>query len=139
MSKGRAILAAFALLTAAPIATAPPAVANLSVDHGIVYARPGGVSLKLDAYLPQEPGLHLGIIVLHGGAWSSGSRSDIAYEGQWFADRGFAAFVIDYRLAPAYRYPAALDDAQAAVRWVRTHAKQFGVDPRALEIGRAHV
>ena len=42
------------------------------------------------------------------------------------------AFSINYRLAPAHTYPAAVEDVEAAVEWVRKHAKEYGVDPKRI-------
>lgn len=132
MRIGRVALAAVAL-SALGVWAAPPAHAeDFTIQRDVRYATGGGVPLFLDAYVPTGLGLHPGIIVIHGGAWTEGNRSDIGHEGQWFAQRGFAAFVIDYRLAPAYPYPAAVEDAQAAVRFVREHALEFGVDANRL-------
>jgi acetyl esterase/lipase len=122
-----ALAALLVMLVAAPARGDGPVL-----RQGIEYARAGRTALLLDAYLPREPGPHPAVVVIHGGGWSGGSRSDVAYEGLWFADRGYAAFVIDYRLAPAFPFPAAVHDAQAAVRWVRRHASAFDVDPRRL-------
>jgi acetyl esterase/lipase len=102
------------------------------VIEGLTYASPGGHPLHLDAYLPSDPAPAPGVIVLHGGAWSEGSRQDAGFVGRWLSERGLAAFVIDYRLAPRQPFPAAVRDAQAAVRWVRANARSYGVIPSHL-------
>jgi acetyl esterase/lipase len=50
-----------------------------------------------------------------------------AVEAKWLAARGVAAFVLQYRLSPAYRYPAPMLDGARAVRYVRSHASEFGI------------
>jgi acetyl esterase len=102
------------------------------VELGIMYASPGGVPLKLDAYLPGSPGPHPGVILIHGGAFRFGDREWERYLATALVDAGFAAFSIDYRLAPAFPFPAAIDDVLAAVAWVRAHAAEYGVDPREI-------
>lgn len=101
-------------------------------ELGIRYASPGGVPLKLDAYLPGSPGPHPGVIVIHGGAFRFGEREWERYLATALVDAGFAAFSIDYRLAPEFPFPAAVDDVLAAVAWVRAHAAEYGVDPREI-------
>ncbi|MEX2458605.1 MAG: alpha/beta hydrolase [Actinomycetota bacterium] len=105
---------------------------------GRTFAAPEGEALRLDAYLPLGAGLHPAVVLLHGGSWTRGTRSDVARDGRAFAQNGFAAFAIDYRLAPRHPHPAALHDAQAAVRWIRAHASRYRVDPaRIAAFGRS--
>ena len=97
-----------------------------------MYASPDGVPLKLDAYLPGSPGPHPGVILIHGGAFRTGGRGWEKYLATALVDAGFAAFSVDYRLAPEFPFPAAVDDVLAAVAWVRAHAAEYGVDPREI-------
>lgn len=73
------------------------------------------------------------ILVVHGGSWARGSKNDVAWRAvcQWLAKAGYPTFNVDYRLAPAHPYPAALEDVRAAVEWIRepAQASRFGVDP----------
>jgi len=120
-----ASIAALALLAPAQAGAAEP------LQH-VTFARPDDTPLYLDAYFPATPGPHPGAIVLHGGSWIAGDRTDAAPLARRLADAGIAAFTIDYRLAPEHPFPAAVLDARAAVRWVRAHAEGLGVDPAAL-------
>ena len=88
--------------------------------------------MRLDAYLPGSPGRHPGVILIHGGAFRGGEREWETYLATALVDAGFAAFSIDYRLAPEFPFPAAVDDVLAAVAWVRAHASEYGVDPREI-------
>ena len=101
-------------------------------ELGIVYASPDGVPLKLDAYLPGSPGPRPSVILIHGGAFRTGGRGWESYLATALVDAGFAAFSVDYRLAPEFPFPAAVDDVLAAVAWVRAHAAEYGVDPREI-------
>jgi len=75
------------------------------------------------------------VVIAPGGAYRE-LASDL--EGRevadWFAVRGVAAFVLRYRMGAKYVYPVPLEDAQRAVRWVRAHAAEFGVDPGRIGI-----
>jgi len=101
---------------------------TIRVEASITYVTRAGEALLLDAYAPASPDPAPAVIVIHGGGWSGGDRADVAPIARAFAVAGFAAFAIDYRLAPTHPYPAAVEDAAAAVRWVRRHADAYGVD-----------
>lgn len=91
--------------------------------------------LKLDAYVPRRSGLFPAVIIAHGGGWEAGDK--VTYVAPLFeplAKAGFAWFSIDYRLTPAVRHPAQLDDLRRAIRYVRHHAARFRVDPRRIAI-----
>jgi len=97
------------------------------------YAVVGGESLKLDAHLPEGKGPFPTAILVHGGAWSGGSKE--VYITPLFkplTDAGLTWFSINYRLAPTNPYPAAVDDVVTAVRWVKDHAKAFKVDEKRI-------
>jgi acetyl esterase/lipase len=78
------------------------------------------------------------VIAVHGGAWSAGDKADCAEIGNFLAGQGYVTFSISYRLVTdtGNRWPAQLEDAQRAVRWVRSNAGRFAVDPgRIAAIG----
>ena len=85
-----------------------------------------------DLYLPQGVTAPAVVVVIHGGGWVAGSRASSAELARLLATRGLAAFNIDYRLAsaasPDTRWPAQIVDAQLAVRWLRAHARELGID-----------
>jgi acetyl esterase/lipase len=76
-----------------------------------------------------------GMVICPGGAYkllmSSYEGDDIA---RWLNSFGVAGFVLKYRIAPRYRYPAPLFDAQRAIRYVRCHAAEFGIRPDRVGI-----
>jgi acetyl esterase/lipase len=85
---------------------------------------------KLDVYRPLNgDGKAPLIVFFYGGSWSSGERADYRFVGEALASRGFVAVVADYRLSPAHRYPAFVQDSAAAVRWAFEHAADHGGDP----------
>ncbi len=77
---------------------------------------------------PVEKAVRTGIVVCPGGGYGALAMD---HEGrqvaQWLNSLGVAAFVLKYRLAPRYRHPAPLQDAQRALRLVRSRADEFGV------------
>lgn len=108
--------------------TTTPAT-EVVVEEGVVYREVEGKQLLADVYLPPTPGPHPGVLVIHGGGWVSGSRSDFGDQARMLAKAGFVAATIDYRLAPADKFPAQIEDAAAAVRWLRRQTATYGVDP----------
>jgi acetyl esterase len=96
--------------------------------------RPLPILRTLDAWLPRDRSRPAtAVILLHGGGWEAGDR--VTYITPIFeplAKAGFAWFSIDYRLTPAVRHAAQLEDLGAAVAFIRRHAREFGIDPRRV-------
>jgi len=73
---------------------------------------------------------HAAVIVLPGGGYTHlVIEQEGAYEARWLAAHGVSAFVLAYRLAPAYLYPAQMLDASRAIRYLRSHAAELEIDP----------
>jgi acetyl esterase/lipase len=72
------------------------------------------------------------IVFLYGGSWQEGERQGYAFAARGLADAGFLVAVPDYRLVPEVRFPAFLEDAAAAVRWVRANAARLGGDAERI-------
>ncbi|MBI2688284.1 MAG: alpha/beta hydrolase [Acidobacteria bacterium] len=120
------------LLTSCVLAALPLA-AELKTD--IEFAKPGGVPLTLDAYVPEGKGPFPAVIIVHGGGWVNGTKT--TYVPPLFeplSKARFAWFSINYRLAPAHRFPAQTDDVFAAIRWVKKHAKEYKADPKRIAL-----
>lgn len=106
-------------------------------ERDVVYARPGGTPLEMTLYYPPEAKdpdalddtKFPGMVVLHGGAWSMGTRYQQAWYCREFARCGFVVMTIDYRMLPDYAFPHCLHDAKSAVRWLRLHADEYRVHP----------
>lgn len=103
------------------------------VERNLVYGMYGGTALLLDAYRPSEPN-GIGLVWIHGGAWTAPlGYGEPQRKGdglpQVFLDAGFTVFSINHRGIPAFPYPAAVEDALRAVRFIRHHAARFGIDP----------
>jgi acetyl esterase/lipase len=105
---------------------------TFSTYDAIEYAAPAGKPLLMDLRVPDEPGLHPVILYLHSGAWITGDRFGGAAIRQ--ASRGYAVASIDYRLAPDNIWPAQVEDAKAAVRWLRANAARFQLDPNRIGV-----
>jgi acetyl esterase/lipase len=102
----------------------------IRIEKDLVYGKAGGVELKLDVAVPRDgDGPFPAVVCLHGGAWRTGKRQDMSKVTELLASRGFVAATVSYRLAPAHKFPAQIEDCRAAVRWLRASAKKYRIDP----------
>ncbi|MCA9164402.1 MAG: alpha/beta hydrolase, partial [Planctomycetales bacterium] len=99
----------------------------------VVYATYGERQLKLDLFLPrnEETG-RSAVVVVHGGGWLQGDRTRFHALAQALAARGFVTSAIEYRLGGEAKFPAAIRDCNAAVRWLRANAERLRVDPQKI-------
>lgn len=97
----------------------------------------GSVSLRLYRPLRSDPSQTLpALVYFHGGGWVIGDLDSHDTLCRELANGSRCVVIaVDYRLAPEHRFPAAVDDALAAVRWVRDHAGSLGIDPTRLAVG----
>jgi acetyl esterase/lipase len=116
--------------TVAPAAAQEPVEVRRDVEYGVA----NGKRLLLDAYVPPGSGAErrAAVVMIHGGGWRVGDKGSWRPEAERLAARGWVAFSINYRLDEPAVFPAEIDDVQTAVRWVRAHARDFGVDPERI-------
>ena len=107
---------------------ASPARHGVEVLKDIPYKQ-GGEDFLLDVYKPKElHGKHPILFYVHGGAFQILSKETHWVFGLRFAKQGYIVFNINYRLAPAHRYPAGLRDTMDAFLWVLENAHKYGGD-----------
>lgn len=88
---------------------------------------------KLDVYRPKGAEGKLPVIVsVHGGAWIYGSKEVYQFYCMSLAQRGFAVINFSYRLAPKFKYPAAVEDINTVFRWILANAQTYGLDTDKL-------
>jgi pectinesterase len=105
------------------------------ITQDLVYAEYGQRRLKLDVYQPpksDQAGAVPAIIVVRGGAFRTGDKEFFGYIAGRLAMNGLVAASIEYRTSDEAKFPAAVQDAKAAVRWMRAHAVEYGVNPDAI-------
>ncbi len=108
---------------------------TVSVEKGIEYGKGGDMPLKLDLYSPKHRTKPTpAVIFIHGGAWKSGYRQMYHYYCTKFAEHGFIAATVSYRLSGDAPFPAAVEDVKCAVRWLRANAEKRGVDPDKIGV-----
>jgi acetyl esterase/lipase len=121
------------LITLGLAAPAGAAQNGVTVKRDVVFRTVDGEQLALDVYQPAKKGKSRpAVVVVHGGGWTQGDKALFAQQSSQLAQRGLVALSVNYRLAPAHPFPAAVEDVEAAVAWVRKHAKGYGVDPKRI-------
>jgi acetyl esterase/lipase len=108
------------------------------IERDVVYGKVGDVELKLDIYHPRKAGdapLPLAVYV-HGGAWQHGDKAGGAglREIPELLKRGYLVSSINYRLAPEFKFPAQIEDAKCAIRFLRANAKKYNFDPNRIGV-----
>ncbi len=104
------------------------------------FGAPGALSEEeidkphLDFYAPQKPNGGAVIVCPGGGYGFLALDHEGAQIAQWLNDRGFAAFVLHYRIAPRYKHPIPLLDAQRALRVVRNRAEEWNIESDKIGI-----
>lgn len=143
------VLSAILLAPAGPRAQAtssstqsPPPVTSVTVpriDRNVIYGMYSGFALLMDVWRPERPNGY-GIVFIAGSGWQAPMTYDatplketqIPLWGPPLVAAGYTVFAINHRAAPRFHYPAAVQDVQRAVRFVRYHAKDYGIDPARL-------
>ena len=112
----------------------PPA--DVAVADAEIPARDGGIpAVPLRLYTPREPGRHALVVYYHGGGFVLGDLD--GYDSvcrQLCEDSGAVVVSVGYRLAPEHPFPAAFDDAWAALQWAAAHARELGAEPGRLGV-----
>ena len=92
----------------------------------MVYVKYGKRTLLLDVFYPKDTSKRYpAVLLVHGGGWQSGDRSQQIPMAQEIAKSGFVAATIEYRLSPEAQYPAAIFDLKSAVRWLRANCEKY--------------
>ena len=103
---------------------------KVTTENDITYAKANDTELKLDIARPAEgDGPFPAVFVIHGGGWAGGNKKDMRPALSEFARHGYVAISPQYRFAPKDTFPAQVHDVKAAVRWIKSHAKEYKVDP----------
>ena len=122
-------LAALAVFSAA-------AVGQARVEKNVVVGMYSGLALVMDVHYPANPNGY-GIVHIAGSGW----RRPLAYDapllsetqvgifGQPLVEQGYTVFSLNHRATPRFPFPDPLEDVQRAVRFIRYHAVEFGIDP----------
>lgn len=109
---------------------------TITEKKNIVYCKTGKRKLLLDAFYPsaKTKEKRIAIMIIHGGGWRSGSRTQHYPLAQHLAALGYVCFTPEYRLSTEALYPAAVYDLKAALRWIHASAKKYKVDTSKIVV-----
>lgn len=91
-------------------------------------------NVTLVIYTPEKPGRYPAILDIHGGGWKARQVEADRPMMERLAARGFVTALVSYRLSGEAKYPAALDDSKAAVRYLRANAARLKIDPARIGV-----
>lgn len=112
---------------------------GVKAERNLVYATLpetpfGKRDLHLDVFRPDGPGKFPALVMIHGGGWRSGTREMQVPMAQMLASRGFVTVPVEYQLSLEAKYPAAVHNIKAAIRWVKANADKYGIDTSRMAI-----
>jgi len=129
----RNTLMAILIMALLPAALTAQPSAPVVTKTDVIYGRVEGSALLANIAYPDGPSLKPAIISVHGGRWRAGNRADASSikVAQW-AEFGYFAMSIDYRLVGGSPAPAPYLDLLCAIRWVHAHAEEYRIDPERI-------
>jgi acetyl esterase/lipase len=103
----------------------------MTVIRDLPYVPNAAPRQRLDLYLPASPGAPRPLVAyIHGGAWRAGSKNGCPARA--LVPLGYAVASIEYRFSQDAPWPAQIEDCKAAIRWLRAHAAEYGIDPKRI-------
>ncbi|HEY0070487.1 MAG TPA: alpha/beta hydrolase [Chloroflexia bacterium] len=110
-----------------------PQTEGVTAQRNVTYCTVGGEALKMDLFLPQAGGAPFPVVVyIHGGSWVGGDKFEVGLAGKELARKGYIVASINYRLGPKHKWPAQIQDAKCAIRYLRASAGKYNLDPSRI-------
>ncbi|MEO5821773.1 MAG: alpha/beta hydrolase [Vicinamibacteraceae bacterium] len=130
---------AIAAAIAAPQTAPPVRITPVNVERNVIYGMYSGFALLMDVHRPVTSNGY-GIVFVAGSGWQAPleygatplKETQVQLWGPALVAAGYTVFAVNHRAAPRFHYPAAVEDVQRAVRFIRHHAKVYGIDPDHL-------
>lgn len=109
------------------------------IPVSLTYRVTDGQEIKLDLYQNEDQHTNAPcIVVVHGGAWDSGDSHQLKDLNEYLSNKGYVVAAINYRQAPKYPSPAASEDLEMAIKYLKMHASVWGIDKdRFVVLGRS--
>ena len=123
----------FLLAAAIPaFAQAPKMPPDARTLRDVPYVTGGHERQKLDLYLPATGEKRPLLVWIHGGGWEGGNKNECPALG--LIAHGFVVASLNYRLSQHAVFPAQIEDCKSAIRWLRAHAEEYGIDPARIGV-----
>jgi acetyl esterase/lipase len=107
---------------------------NVIEEQEIVYKEIGSRALHLNVFYKKSKQLNPAVVLVHGGGWKSGNKSQMESLGNGMATKGYSCFAVEYRLSPEAQYPAAVLDIKEAIQFIRMNALKYNVDGTKIAV-----
>jgi acetyl esterase/lipase len=109
---------------------------TIKEKRNITYCTIGKRKLLLDVFYPSAKARNkkVAVMIIHGGGWRSGNRTQHYPLAQRLADLGYVCFTPEYRLSTEALFPAAVYDLKSVLRWIRANAKKYDVDTNKIAV-----
>ncbi len=119
----------------AQVVVRPPLPAGVRALLDVPYTTKGHERQKLDLFLPENPDSSPRPVVvrIHGGAWRHGDKSAQQSVAN-YVKQGYIGVAINYRFSQHAPFPAQIEDCKAAIRWLKAHAQEYGIDPNRIAV-----
>ena len=124
----------FSFLVSITLAACCNATSNYSRQEDVIYARKDGMALTMDVFSPTQNSNGIGIIHVVSGGWYSSHAAISPEYCQPFVDRGYTVFAVCHGSQPMYTIPDAIADMQKSVRFIRSNAEKFKIDPDKIGV-----
>ncbi len=127
---------ALAVLLVCTVGLSARAADSVDVTPDVVYGHKDGMALTFDVFRPTENAKGVGLLFMVSGGWYSGwqppEQMQVFFKP--VLDHGYTVFAVRHGSAPRYNVPEAISDVRRAVRFIRFHAADYGVDPERLGV-----
>lgn len=107
---------------------------NVKEKKEIVYKKINDRELHLDAYFPKNKKRNPAIVIIHGGGWRSGNKSQMETFAMEMASKNYSCFNIEFRLSLEAPYPAAIFDVKNAIQHIKKNARKFNIDTSKIAV-----
>lgn len=112
---------------------------NVLAERNIIYATLentpfGKRDLHIDLFRPKKEGKYPALVMIHGGGWRSGDKSMQVPMAQMLAAKGFVTVPVEYQLSMEAKYPAAVHNIKAAIRFLKANAAKYNIDTNRIAI-----
>lgn len=105
-------------------------ISSLDIVYNSIESR----ELHFDAYYKKGKKAQPAVVLIHGGGWKSGNKSQLRIFAQEIATKGYSCFAIEYRLSSEAKFPAAIFDVKNAIKYIKANAKKFNVNREKVAV-----